>query len=125
MPKERMIKAKKETSANEGRETSTIKAKEAVELVSEAHRELAKKLYKRICFMDKTLNDLEKQVREEGAIITTVNGNGFDVMTEHPAQKSYNTMIGRYNAMVKSLVDMIPSGKTDEDELMDFIGGDD
>lgn len=107
------------------RATSTIKAKEAVELVSEAHRELAKKLYKRICFMDKTLNDLEKQVREEGAIITTVNGNGFDVMTEHPAQKSYNTMIGRYNAMVKSLVDMIPSGKTDEDELMDFIGGDD
>ena len=125
MPKERMIKAKKETSANEDRETSTIKAKEAVELVSEAHRELAKKLYKRICFMDKTLNDLEKQVREEGAIITTVNGNGFDVMTEHPAQKSYNTMIGRYNAMVKSLVDMIPSGKTDEDELMGFIGGDD
>lgn len=125
MPKERTIKAKKETSVNGGRENSTIKAKEAVELVSEAHRELAKKLYKRICFMDKTLNDLEKQVREEGAIITTVNGNGFDVMTEHPAQKSYNTMIGRYNAMVKSLVDMIPSGETDSDELMDFLGGDD
>lgn len=125
MPKERTIKAKKETSANGCRETSTIKAKEAVELVSEAHRELAKKLYKRICFMDKTLNDLEKQVREEGAIITTVNGNGFDVMTEHPAQKSYNTMIGRYNAMVKSLVDMIPSGETDSDELMSFLGGDD
>jgi hypothetical protein len=46
-------------------------------------------------------------------------------MTEHPAQKSYNTMIGRYNAMVKSLVDMIPSGETDKDDLMDFIGGDD
>lgn len=125
MPKERAIKAKKGTSVNGGRENSTIKAKEAVELVSEAHRELAKKLYKRICFMDKTLNDLEKQVREEGAIITTVNGNGFDVMTEHPAQKSYNTMIGRYNAMVKSLVDMIPSGEADSDELMDFLGGDD
>lgn len=125
MPKERAIKAKKGTSVNGGRENSTIKAKEAVELVSEAHRELAKKLYKRICFMDKTLNDLEEQVKEEGAIITTVNGNGFDVMTEHPAQKSYNTMVGRYNAMVKSLVDMIPSGKTDKDELMDFIGGDD
>ena len=104
------------------RETSTIKAREAVELVSETHRELAKKLYKRICFMDKTLTGLEKQVREEGAIITAVNGNGFDVMTEHPAQKSYNTMIGRYNAMVKSLVDMIPSSKTNKDDLMDFIG---
>lgn len=104
---------------------STIKAREAVELVSESHKELAKKLYKRICFMDKTLNELEKQVKEEGAIITTTNGNGFDVMSEHPAQKSYNTMIGRYNAMVKSLVDMIPSGKTDKDDFMDFIGGDD
>ena len=107
------------------RNTSTIKAKEAVELVSNSHKALAKKLYKRICFMDKTLNELEKQVKEEGAIIMAVNGNGFDVMTEHPAQKSYNTMIGRYNAMVKSLVDMIPSGKADKDELLDFIGGDD
>ena len=108
-----------------GKAISTIKAKEAVELVGEAHRELAKKLYKRICFMDETLNELEKQVKEEGAIITTTNGNGFDVMSEHPAQKSYNTMIGRYNAMVKSLVDMIPSGKSDKDVLMDFLGGDD
>lgn len=103
---------------------TTIKAKDAVELVDSSHKELAKKLYKRICFMDKTLNALEKQVREEGAVITTVNGNGFDVTTEHPAQKSYNTMIGRYNAMVKSLVDMIPSGESDSDELMDFLGGD-
>lgn len=107
------------------RVTSTIKAKEAVELVSESHRELAKKLYKRICFMDKTLNELEKQVKEEGPIITTTNGNGFDVMGEHPAQKSYNTMIGRYNAMVKSLVDMIPSGQTEKDPLLDFLDGDD
>ncbi len=106
------------------RATSTVKAKEAVELVSEAHRELAKKLYKRICFMDKTLNKLEKQVREEGAIITAANGNGFNVMSEHPAQKSYNTMVGRYNAMVKSLVDMIPSGNGEGDELMKFLGGD-
>ena len=108
-----------------GKAVSTIKAKEAVGLVGESHRELAKKLYKRICFMDKTLNELEKQVKEEGAIITTTNGNGFDVMSEHPAQKSYNTMIGRYNAMVKSLVDMIPSGKSEDDPLMDFLGGDD
>ena len=49
-----------------GKAVSTIKAKEAVGLVSESHRELARKLYKRICFMDKTLNELEKQVKEEG-----------------------------------------------------------
>lgn len=107
------------------RETSTIKARQAVELVGENHRELAKKLYKRICFMDKTLNELEKQVKEEGAIITTTNGNGFDVMGEHPAQKSYNTMIGRYNAMVKSLADLIPSERNKDDELMNFLDGDD
>jgi hypothetical protein len=108
------------------RANMTLKAKEAIELVDKSHRELAKKLYKRICFMDKTLNQLEQQVKQDGAVITTVNGNGFDVMTEHPAQKSYNTMIGRYNAMVKSLVDMIPSeGKTESDELMNFLGGGD
>ena len=71
-----------------------------------------------------TLNKLEKQVQQDGAIITAVNGNGFDVMSEHPAQKSYNTMIGRYNAMVKTLVDMIPDGKGEADELMSFLSGD-
>lgn len=123
MHKEKTIKSQKEYSTNSNKEISTIKAKEAVELVDKSHRELAKKLYKRICFMDKTLNKLEKLVREEGAIITTINGNGFDVVTEHPAQKSYNTMIGRYNVMVKSLVDMIPTEETDNDELMSFLSG--
>lgn len=80
------------------------------------------KLLQRIEFMDKTLDELEQTINSEGAIITSTNGNGFDVMSEHPAQKSYNVMVGKYNAMVKSVIDMLPPENTRSDELLDYLG---
>jgi glutaminase len=70
-----------------------------------------------------TLQELQDRINEERAIIKTVNGNGFNKITEHPAQKSYNTMINRYTAAIKQLTDLLNSKevKTAADELMDFI----
>ena len=96
--------------------------KKIIKGLDKGKQELAMKLFKRAEFMENTLCELEKTIKEEGAVITAVNGNGFEVTSEHPAQKSYNTMIGRYNAIIKSLADMLPEGEQNhEDEFLSFV----
>ena len=97
--------------------------KELLELIDDNRQPIAKKLLSRIKFMDGTLNKLQTQIKREGAVIEAVNGNGFKTKTEHPAQKSYNTMIGRYNALVKTFIDLVPIGNIDEDEFLGFLKG--
>lgn len=92
--------------------------------IEENKKPLAEKMYKQAIFMEKTLNELQEDIKENGAIIKTVNGNGFDVILENPAQKSYNTMINRYTTLMSKLVDMLPEDNKEADELMKFIGGD-
>lgn len=99
------------------------KLKELLDLMPENQKPVADKLLSRIDFMDKTLNKLQKQIRSEGAIIETLNGNGFKTVTEHPAQKSYNTMIGRYNALVKTFIDLLPNSSPKNDEFLNFLNG--
>ena len=65
--------------------------------------------------MEVTLEELHARVNKEGAIIETINGNGFDVLLENPAQKSYNTMIRNYNTIMKTLAEIIPSAVTDDE----------
>lgn len=83
------------------------------ENISEDKKELCNNLIQNAAFMAVTLADLQKTIQEEGAIITSVNGNGFETMQEHPAQKSYNTMINRYSAVIRQLSDLLPDTKQD------------
>ena len=50
------------------------------------------------------------------------NGNGFNVTQEHPAQKSYNTMIGKYTAVIAKLDEMLPE-EIGENKLGKFLNG--
>lgn len=103
--------------------TGLSKIKNALEAIPENKKIFAEKLYKRIKFMDKTLDDLQKKIKKEGPIIEAKNGNGFTVVSENPAQKSYTSMMGKYNASVKSLLDLIPDNVGEDDELMSYIKG--
>ena len=82
----------------------------------------AEKLYNEADFMFRTLENLRKIIETEGAVIKTVNGNGFETYTENPAQKSYNTMIRNYNATLKQLSELAPEapagGKSKLMEMM-------
>lgn len=100
--------------------TALAKIKKALDTIPENKKIFAEKLYKRIKFMDKTLDDLQKKIKKEGPVIETKNGNGFTVLTENPAQKSYTGMMGKYNASVKTLLDLIPENAGADDELMEF-----
>lgn len=88
----------------------------------EERRTFAEKLLDKMFFMEKTLKALEKDIKEKGAVIETTNGNGFQVVQENPAQKTYNTMVKNYNATVKILIDMLPDSiEKTEDEFTAFL----
>lgn len=81
------------------------------------HKVFAEKLYKELVFMSGNLDELKNNIKENGAILHTVNGNGFEVITENPAQKSYNSMIKNYNLTVKQLSDLAPVKKAEKSKL--------
>ena len=89
--------------------------------VEENKKPVAESVLKRLLFMLKTLRELEEIVNEEGAVFESTNGNGFTMTMEHPAQKSYNTMIGRYNALVKTFTELLPKDGSVGDALTDFL----
>ena len=106
---------------SKGKKWEVDQLKKILESLPEGRQVFAKKLIKRIEFMEETLDSLEKKITEEGPVTEGLNGNGFMIWSENPAQKSYNVMIGKYNAMVKTLIDMAPSGNEESDDLLDFL----
>ena len=74
--------------------------------VEKDRRVLADKLIKEVAFMTVTIEDLHEIVNRDGTIITGRSGNGFTTTSEHPAQKSYNTMIKNYLAAMKQLSEL-------------------
>jgi len=89
--------------------------------IPENKKKLCEKLIQNAAFMAETLEELQATVKKEGAVVTIVNGNGFEVQQENPAQKSYNTMINRYSTIIRQLSDMLPV-ESECDELGDLIG---
>ena len=84
-------------------------------------RLVAEKLCKKAAFMDVTLDEMQRQITAEGYIITATNGNGFEVRTDHPAMKTYNTMIKNYTAVIKQLAELLPEGSEEADEIISFM----
>lgn len=85
-------------------------------------KEFVEDLCQQAAFMKMTLLELQEDINVKGAVVTATNGNGFEVTSENPSQKSYNTMIKNYNATLKTLVELLPELEED-DEMMNFIKG--
>ena len=92
--------------------------------VDKDRKPFTEKLYNQAAFMVATLEELQYTINEEGPVITSVNGNGFETTMEHPAQKSYNTMIKNYNATIKALIDLLPNANGGGDEFTEFLSRD-
>lgn len=101
-------------------EVDLKKYKKIFEKIDEDKKPFAEKLCQQAAFMGATLKELQEKIDEEGAVIVSINGNGFKTTQEHPAQKSYNTMIRNYNATIKNLLDLLPENQN-EDELTAFL----
>lgn len=89
------------------------KIKKILSEVDESKIKLNEKLIENVAFMAVTLEDLQKQINEDGSVITAKNGNGFDVTQEHPAQKAYVAMMSKYTPAMSQLMALLPDSKTD------------
>ena len=98
------------------------KFKKIFKNVSPEKKEFVTRLYEKAAFMDATLEELQEQINEKGAVATYKNGNGFNIRSETPEQKAYNSMIKNFTAVMRTLADMAPEGEED-DELMQFLSG--
>ena len=98
--------------------------KEYYKDLPEEKRTYAENLIDEMIFMKQTLARLRTTIRKEGAVVKGKNGNGFEVVQENPAQKTYNTMVKNYNATVKILTDMLPESIGDTgDDFIRFLDG--
>ena len=75
--------------------------------LSDDKKKVAKRLIERVAFMTITLQLLEQTIKTKGAVYPFENGKQKMVI-EHPAQKSYNTMINRYTAAYGKLFNLLP-----------------
>lgn len=89
------------------------KIKKILSEVAESKIKLNEKLIENVAFMAVTLEDLQKQINEEGSVIVAKNGNGFDVTQEHPAQKAYVAMMSKYTPAMSQLMSLLPDQKAD------------
>lgn len=85
---------------------------EILKNIHESKRNIAKGLIENIAFMSVTLEDLQEVIKRQGPVVRFEQGSQ-KMMVENPAQKSYNTMVNRYNTATKTLFDLLPKDLVD------------
>lgn len=76
-------------------------------------KDLCETLIQNAAFMSATLSELQEIINKEGPVTVSTNGNGFEVMQEHPAQRSYVGMMAKYTTVINQLSSLLPDSKTD------------
>lgn len=115
------------TSATEEKakkiKTELTRLKKVFKDLSEDKRRIVDGLIQEAAFMRATLEETREIIDREGVIELFEQG-AQRFLREHPATKVYAAMINRYSAVVKQLIDLLPTvekGKTEADELMAFV----
>lgn len=95
---------------------------ELVELIDPECKPLADSIITELSFMNNTLKELRDRINSEGAITTYDNGK-TEILVQSPAFKGYYTLIPKYNALIKELIDLIPknSQNTGMSQLEQFM----
>ena len=70
-------------------------------------KKIAENLIAEAAFMKATLEELKAMIDEHGPVDVMQQGD-YSIIREHPAVKTYNTMIQRYSTVVKQLADLLP-----------------
>ena len=103
--------------------TTDIKSLRTVfENINDNKSKLALSLLDKAEFMNKTLLDLEKKVKEDGVVTVMLQGS-YAIERENPALRSYNTTVKNYTSVVKQIVDLLPESASKQagEDLLKFI----
>jgi len=88
--------------------------------VDEDKKPYVDRLIKQAAFMNVTLEELQETINTDGATELFEQG-AQKMLREHPAIKSYNTMIKNYTSIIKTLSEITPSGEGEDDEFMTYL----
>lgn len=92
--------------------------------VEENKKKTVEGLIKRAAFMRASLEDFEADLDENGFVEMFQQGEKQEPYErKRPTADLYNTMNTSYQKIIKQLTDLLPEGKKDSDELLDFLGG--
>ena len=97
--------------------------KRIIKNIPDDKKKAAEGLIQEAAFMRATLGELREIIDRDGPLDLFEQGD-YAYNREHPAVKSYNTMVQRYSAICKRIFDLLPTedkSKTATDELMDFV----
>ncbi len=115
------------TSATEEKakkiKTELTRLKKVFKDLPEDKRKIVDGLIQEAAFMRATLEETRGIIDREGVIELFEQGvQRF--LREHPATKVYASLVNRYSAVIKQLIDLLPDNKGADngaDELMEFV----
>ena len=81
--------------------------------VERTRRLTAKGLIEEASYMKITLVELKKEIDKAGPIDIMPQGD-YSILREHPALKSYNTMVQRYSGIINQLIGLLPKQEQKE-----------
>jgi hypothetical protein len=83
----------------------------------------AEGLMQRAAFMRINLEELEKDINENGTMEMFSQTKDVEYERERPATRIYNATVKNYQAICRQLFDMLPqeTAKVEADELMGFV----
>lgn len=88
--------------------------------VTQDKRTYIDRLINQAAFMYATLQELQDTLNKDGAIELFEQGKQ-KMLREHPAAKTYNTMIKNYSSIIKQLSELTPKKEQAQDELQAFL----
>lgn len=105
--------------------TEMKRLKKILKVIPADRKPIADNLYNELLFIQRTLNNLKKEVDENGTTTLFKQGQQ-EFLRENPALKGYNTTIKNYSNLYKQLIDLLPPVEAvkEDDPLLDFIKGD-
>jgi len=120
------VAKKKELTVDERIKNEIKSLTKSYEDLPESKKASAERLIPRAAYMRITLEDYEKDIKENGSYEMFTQSDKTDPYErDRPVARLYNTMNKNYQSIMKQLDDLVPKqeAKPEDDGFGDFIAG--
>lgn len=123
LPKATESPPKKRTASIESRYQSELKKLQRLtkDAIPDEKRSAVLPLMSNIAFLKVKLDEARRELMYESIFTEYDNGGGQSGLREHPGFSAYNKLFTTFSRGIKQLTDMMPSGSTAGDALIDYL----
>lgn len=123
LPKATESPPKKRTASIESRYQSELKKLQLLtkDAIPDEKRSAVLPLMSNIAFLKVKLDEARRELMHESIFTEYDNGGGQSGLREHPGFSAYNRLFTTFSRGIKQLTDMMPSGSTTGDALIDYL----